>query len=252
MKNFSYTLDKDCPAIVRFDHNDFGTNDLTSFASTEAAWEEERNKRWVKEQLSNGCTMEQCEQEFFNNVFEYAREKLTQEAADGEYWLADFGYVHRNNYRLEHFHQDKWQPATSDNFDYQEDALDEMQRLESEYGWRGLRVAVNTDGRLFHYDEFKYGKSDDDRSVQHRESNGEIELSNDTHMVTLSANDGTGPVRVCVLEHGAWLKTPYLSAEFHGKHDDQIFTTVIEWLKTDRTARVYALDIGVGAIKAPH
>jgi|CoawatStandDraft_6_1074263.scaffolds.fasta_scaffold58533_3 hypothetical protein len=62
---------------------------LSSYASKEEAWEDEKEEWWVE----GAETLAQAREEFMSSLYEYSPEEVVAAALDDQAWPFDWGFV---------------------------------------------------------------------------------------------------------------------------------------------------------------
>jgi hypothetical protein len=62
---------------------------LSSYASKEQAWEDEKDEWWV----DGAETLDQAREEFMSSLYEYTQEEVVAAALDNQAWPYDWGFV---------------------------------------------------------------------------------------------------------------------------------------------------------------
>ncbi|MFL0806735.1 MAG: hypothetical protein K6L60_05560 [Oceanobacter sp.] len=101
MSNFMITPDHAATLTFVVQHLEV-SSDYTAFGSAQAAWDDsEKHEDWVAEwnahrdEAGSGPKHESAEAEFLASLTEYTPAEVLKEAADGQDWPVELGFVRR-------------------------------------------------------------------------------------------------------------------------------------------------------------
>lgn len=92
----AFVITNTCPDTIIFQTLDH-FYDYSDCGSEEAAWEKEQSERWVKEAMSEGKSLQECENEFLESLTTTTKEEAKKAAEDGYAWPLVLGFVEQTD-----------------------------------------------------------------------------------------------------------------------------------------------------------